>query len=561
VSKTTRLIRLFPSLTDVIFIMPLIFLFTHMGGAQRLLGDGDTGWHIRTGEWILQHRAVPITDIFSYTKAGEPWFAWEWLWDVAFAWLHRQGGMAAVILASLLVLCLTFVLLFRLVGRNCTNILIGFGVTLCAVAGSTMHWLARPHLFTLLFTVIFLALLERAREGRTRMLLFLPALTILWTNIHAGFIVGLSLIGCYAAGELALWLVEQDRVAAKAALLRSKPYLVTGLACGAATLVNPYFYHLHVYMFRFLRSSVHTRFINEYQGTNFQNLAAPWFEPIFLLGAVAVVWCLSRKRFAHAFMLAGWLHLGLFAVRNVPVYLLVAAPVVGAMLEDLLPRLRTASAARWIGRAVRGLERFTEEIAVMDRPARWHLVSAAVFLIVVSLFYAPSAPKQFRAEYDPKQYPAGALQVLRSGEFAKSVFTEDKWGGYLIYRLSPGLKVFVDSRFDLYGEQFTETYLDLLYAKYGWQGTFNKYGVDTVLLPIDTPLVGALKESSRWRPVYDDGVVIVFRTETALARAAAPEKTRASVARSGDGDVRDREITKTNPRGPRTTDSKRSEPI
>jgi len=561
VSQPTRLIRLFPSLTDVVFLMPIVFLFTRMGGAKRLLGDGDTGWHIRTGEWIMQHGSVPTTDIFSYTKAGQPWYAWEWLWDVAFAWLHRQGGMAAVVLASMLVLCITFALLFRLVRRSCPNVLIAFAATVCAIAGSTVHWLARPHLFTLLFTVMFLALLERAREGRTRILLFLPLLTILWTNIHGGFIVGLSLIGCYAAGELALWLVEQDREAAKAALLRSKPYLFTGLACGAATLVNPYTYHLHVHMFGFLRGSVHTRFISEYQSTNFQNLAAPWFEPMFLLGAVAVVWCLSRKRFAPAFMVAGWLHLGLFAVRNVPIYLLVAAPVVGAALYGILLNLRTVPAARWIGRAMRGIEQFTEEIAVIDRPARWHLISAAAFLLVVSLFYAPSAPKPFRAVYDPAKYPTGALQVLRGGEFARSVFTDDEWGDYLIYQLPPEQKVFVDGRFDLYGEKFTETYIDLLGAKYGWQETLNKYGVDTVLLPIDTPLVGALKESSRWRPVYDDGLAIVFRTEATLARATVPEKTRASVAGTGDGDIRDREITKTNPRGPRTTDSKRSEPI
>jgi hypothetical protein len=472
---------------------------------------------------------------------------------VVFAWLHRQGGMAAVVLASMLLLCVTFGFLFRLVCKSCPNILIAFAVTICAVGGSTMHWLARPHLFTLLFTVIFLALLERAREGKTRMLLFLPPLTILWTNIHGGFIVGLSLIGCYAAGELALWLAGHDRADFKAALAHSKPYLLTGLACGAATLVNPYTYHLHAHMFSFLRGSVHTRFISEYQGTNFQNLAAPWFEPMFLLGAVAIVWCLSRKRFAHAFMVAGWLHLGLFAVRNVPIYLLVAAPVVGAALYGLLLDLKTAPAAQWVGRAARGFERFTEEIAVMDRPARWHLVSAAAFLLVVSLFYTPSAPKSFRAVYDPAKYPSGALQVLRGGEFARSVFTDDEWGDYLIYHLSPKLKVFVDGRFDLYGEKFTETYIELLGAKYGWQETLNKYGVDTVL--------GALKESSRWHPIYDDGMAIVFRTEAALARAAAPEKTRASVARSGGGDIRDREITKTNPRGPRTTDSYRSEPI
>ena len=122
-------IRFLPSLTDVAFLMPLVFLFVRMNGAQRLLGDGDTGWHIRTGEWILQNGRVPTTDFYSFTKPGQPWYAWEWLWDVVFAWLHQQAGMAAVVLASILVLCLTFALLFREVRRTCPNVLIAFGAT------------------------------------------------------------------------------------------------------------------------------------------------------------------------------------------------------------------------------------------------------------------------------------------------------------------------------------------------------------------------------------------------------------------------------------------------
>jgi hypothetical protein len=555
-----RAIRIFPSLTDVAFIMPLVFLFGRLGGAQRLLGDGDTGWHIRTGEWILQNGAIPTTDIFSYTKAGQPWYAWEWLWDVAFAWLHRQGGMAAVVLASMLVLCVTFGLLFRLVRRNCPNIVIAFGATVCAIAASTMHWLARPHLFTLLFVVIFLSLLERAREGRTRMLLFLPPLTILWTNIHGGFIAGLSLIGCYAAGELTLWVVQQDRGAARAALRRSRPYVFTGLACAAATLVNPYTYQLHLHIYKYI-TAAHLKYISEFQPMFFRNELALWTESMAGLGVVAAGWCLYRRRFAHTFMVLGWLQLALFAARNLPIYMIVAAPIVATTVHELLLHLRSASMAPWIGRAVSSFERVTEELAVMDRPARWHLVSAAAFLLVVSLLNAPSASRLFRAEYDPAKYPADALQALRGGEFARSVFTDDEWGDYLIYKLHPATRVFIDGRSDFYGDQFIEEYRDVLFARYRWEETLEKSGVDTVLLPIDTPLVGALKESTRWRPVYDDGVAIVFRTETALARAATPEKPRASVARSGDGDVRDREITKTNPRGPKTTDSKRSEPI
>jgi hypothetical protein len=71
--------RLLPSLADVAFIVPLIFQFNQLGGAPALLADSDTCWHLRTGEWIMAHGQVPRQDIFSYTGAGKPWFAWEWL--------------------------------------------------------------------------------------------------------------------------------------------------------------------------------------------------------------------------------------------------------------------------------------------------------------------------------------------------------------------------------------------------------------------------------------------------------------------------------------------------
>ena len=93
------MLRFFPSLTDVAFLTPAIFLFSKLEGAKSLLGDGDTGWHVRTGEWILQNGRVPDKDIFSFTKPGEVWYAWEWLWDLGAAYLHQRGGMAAVVIA------------------------------------------------------------------------------------------------------------------------------------------------------------------------------------------------------------------------------------------------------------------------------------------------------------------------------------------------------------------------------------------------------------------------------------------------------------------------------
>ena len=106
-------IPLMPSLSDLAFLTPTLVLFWCTTGVGWLLTDSDTGWHIRTGEWILKNSRVPVTDIFSFTKAGQPWFAWEWLSDVLMAVVHAHFGLAGIVLLSLLLLCSTSAFVYR----------------------------------------------------------------------------------------------------------------------------------------------------------------------------------------------------------------------------------------------------------------------------------------------------------------------------------------------------------------------------------------------------------------------------------------------------------------
>ena len=175
--RHSLILKFLPSFTDFAFLMPIVFLFGRMSGLRDLLSDCDTGWHIRTGEWMLANHSVPSGDIFSFSKTGAPWFAWEWLSEVVFAWLYGRGGLQAVVLLAILLLSLTFALLYRLVRRK-SSPFVAIAVTMLAAAGSSIHWLARPHLFTLLFLVLFYAALEEVRDGRTH-LAGVPYLAIL----------------------------------------------------------------------------------------------------------------------------------------------------------------------------------------------------------------------------------------------------------------------------------------------------------------------------------------------------------------------------------------------
>ncbi|HXA06394.1 MAG TPA: hypothetical protein VNY30_16230 [Bryobacteraceae bacterium] len=531
--------RLLPSLTDAAFLMPIAFLFLRMGGATGMLGDGDTGWHVRTGEWILANGRVPHEDIFSYTRAGQPWFAWEWLWDVVFGWLHQRAGMEAVILASVAVVCLTSVLLFRLICRKCGNPLLAIALMVLVTGGTAIHWLARPHLFTMLFTVIFYSILERVKDGNVRLLWCLPALTLLWTNLHGGFFLGIAMLGAYAAGEMADALFTSDSSRRQPALRRSVPYLMTAAACFAVTFINPYFYHLHQHIIAFLGDGYQYRNIVEFQSFDFHNPVASYFEPMLILGLGAAAWNLYRRQFTYSILLAGWAHLALVVVRNLPIFMIVAAPLVAEMLQSLLAELPVKDLAAWIRRSAVKFQEYAEDFGATDSMARVHLTSVAGMGLLAALFYAPNAPVKCRAEYDAKRYPAKAVDVLRQAGSPEVIFTDDEWGGYLIYRLYPSNRVFIDGRSDFYGTPFNEKYQSVMNVRYDWEKSLGQYHVNTILLSPKAALAGTLKESRHWRPVYDDGVAIVFRATEDRDSGAA----QVSVA-TNDGKDRDRKITK-----------------
>ena len=509
-SKPSPILRLMPSMTDVAFLMPLILLFAGLQGVRTMLGDGDTGWHVRIGDWILAHGQVPHQDMFSFTKPGEPFFAWEWLWDVSFAWVHLHWGLGGVVLVSLVVISTASALLYRLVYRRCGNALVAIVLTSLADAGASLHWLARPHLITMLMMVIFLTILDRAREGRKPLLWLLPLLMIPWTNLHGGFFVGIILIGAYVGGELLRALVVRERAERIQAARAAMRYLLALVGCMAASLVNPYFYQLHIHIWGYLRDPFQMRYITEFQGTNFQHPAAMFLEVMLPLGIGAAVWYGRRKQFTEFLLLAGWGHLSLVIVRNVPIYMFAAAPIVALPVTEWLRALSLAPVAKWLRTASRTVEEIGAEIDSLERVWRVHLVSAAAVALVALGISSPLAGPKLKPEYDPQAYPAGALaQLTRPGQ---RTFTHDEWGDYLIYKLSPlGTKVFVDGRSDFYGAKFDLAYLDVMSVKYDWQQTLARYGVDTILLPVDTPLAGAVKESRRWRVVYDDGRAIVFR--------------------------------------------------
>ena len=550
-NRSQFVLKALPSLADLAFLMPIVFLFGRMDGVKTLLGDCDTGWHIRTGEWIIANGWIPSRDMFSFTKPGGQWFAWEWLWDVVFAWLNARGGLAAVVLVSIVLISITFAMLFRLVRRSC-NPVVAIAVTFVAAAASSIHWLARPHLFTLLFAVVFYGLLERVRSGNSKrlggvpVLAVLPVLTVLWTNLHGGFFVGIALVCGYAGGALAKTALAADAEGRRSGWFEAKRYLACAAACLGASFLNPYFYHLHVHIFKYLGDPFQSQHINEFLSLSFRHPIAIFFEIFLLLGSFAAYRGVRRGEYIGPALLLVWAHAGLLSVRNIPIFMIVAAPWVGSTLQEWLSESADLPVAGWARRVLAKFNGVAAEVAEIDDAPRWRLASVAGVALLAALLYAPAPPQAMRAEFDPKVYPAMALNAMKPTADSR-IFTGDEWGDYLIYRLYPRTKVFVDGRSDFYGADFEEKYVAALNVQHGWEQTLGRYGVDTILLPPSAPLAGALKESSRWRVAYDDGVALVFKP----APHAGGEEV--STAQTGGGKGRDREVTKTQAGDPTIT--------
>ena len=133
-----------PSLSDCLFLALLIWVFALGSGWTSLLADGDTGWRIRAGEYILDTRSVPAHDLFSFSKPNAPWFAWEWLADVIFAALHRAWGLKGVVVFAAVTLCAEATLLFRHMAWRGANVLVALIATLLATGASASRIISSP---------------------------------------------------------------------------------------------------------------------------------------------------------------------------------------------------------------------------------------------------------------------------------------------------------------------------------------------------------------------------------------------------------------------------------
>ncbi|HEY2661476.1 MAG TPA: hypothetical protein VGI79_17285 [Caulobacteraceae bacterium] len=447
----------------------------------RLLNDGDTYWHLTAGDWMLSHGQVPHTDPFSFTRAGAPWQAHEWLSEVVMALAFRLGGWAGVVTLYGLSLAALALLLTAGLRRYLSALSLGLTLAL-ALACVAPNLLARPHILILPIVVAWTAGLLKARAAGRAPPLVAAGLMLLWANLHGSFVFGFLLLGgfafeaLYGAQPAERWRTVRD-------------WGLFGLAGLAAAAITPQGPMGLAFPFK-LMGMTSLAGIDEWRPTDFSTLGP--FE--IALAATLFVGFSRGVKVApiRLVTLIGLLHMALQHGRHIMVVALVAALLLAAPFAEALgqetPQIRPARLCAWLA-----------------------LCALALVLIGARAALPLSRP-------DGPTTPGAALDYVPAALRAQPVLNDYGFGGYLIFR---GVRPYVDGRTDLYGDAFMHRYYRIVSPDPALlDQTLSHDAITWTILPPNQPLVALMDARPGWRRLYADRFAVVHVREDIAAQAA-----------------------------------------
>ncbi len=476
----------------------------------RTAVDFDYGWHLANGRHLGDGVLFGGIDVYSWTAAGAPWVAHEWLTEVGMATLHDWLGPTAVSLAVALIVAMAFGLVAvrlreRGFGRPTTLATIGLGF-----AGTLVSMGVRPQLLELLYLGATLLLVDAwwaGRIGRGRLWALAGAGALLWANTHGSFLLLPAILGMATAGAL----IGHER--------RWREMTMATVIAAAVPLLNPWGLALYGFAAQSLTSDITGRLVQEWRPPD---LLAPSFLPFTLalvLAGLGLVTALVRRTaeprprlFFDLLVAATVLALALRSGRHVMLFGIAAAPPLAAGWSTL-------------GARATSLLRRARPTLASDRPRRpidprgRDIVDAVVFVAVTAalvvgglLMVGPAA--QRRAT--DATYPTGLLAALDKAMAARPeahLFNEYTWGGWLI-AARPGLRVFIDGRSEVYGDGQLARYAEIAAGGTAGVATLHGLGVDLALVRADSRLVAAL-EATRWHRLGADAVGVLLASPVA----------------------------------------------
>ncbi|MFN8553845.1 MAG: hypothetical protein U0103_20415 [Candidatus Obscuribacterales bacterium] len=523
VSTTDRIFSwLLPNPGDILFILIISFLLFLR--PDFVFGDGSTGWHIATGDFVLHH-GVPHHDFLSYTFPGKDWVAYEWLSDTLFAGIVNLAGGNLMLLA-VCISCSIGALMIMLYSRcrnEGANFPLAFSLVVIGAIISAIHWLARPHIFTFFGVYFFSTLLEDFWSGKLsgrRLLLQLSLIAIIWVNVHPAFLLAFAITGIYWLSALASVCYCWKTEAFSGCMNRLKICSAALIVCLLATCLNPYGLKLYSYLVEYFKGGV-TEATSEFLSPVFHGALQPLcLEVLIALLLLGLGVSRARLSLPRLVLCVAFLHLSLSAVRNMPLFVLIVLPAISklssrlAIDEVILPAGSVpAEVFRRLGDKLRNLDKGFYENEVLCGK---HMVSLAIFicLVIASLNggnflgqklltsgWSEDDKPTLTVEYLRREFESHRLDVERG-------FNYDNWGGYLYYVLKK--PVAMDDRADFYGRPFYYKYTIVVLNQPGWKeqldGEFFKEtakagtNVQWLLMPRGSAINKSLSADPGWGP-------------------------------------------------------------
>ncbi len=460
--------------------------------------DLDIWWHIKVGDWIVEHRGFPHTGILSRVAANRPWAAYSWGYELllsrSYAWFGLVGvGMFGTLL-TVAVAYAVYWMVRRLSGS------FWFACLLATVTCATFLFSLMPRpvfLSMILYAVTLTLLLEAQRSGRANILYWLPLVFLIWANCHIQFVYGLFVVGLFMGVQWLQQLGAHFGVAPESVQPASLPARKLALifaACLLASCVGPYSYHLYFIVFSYANSKFPYTYIREFQALTFRAIT----HYVELLLAGAAFFALGRQKRIDLFKL---------------VLLTVASIVAFRTMRDswfLCIAAAACIADAWYGRP-RDAASPEEEVASAPPETLPEKAGLAVALALIMFLIAGNTDFNTRGLDDAmsSMFPVRAVNFLRKNPPAGPLYNTFDWGGFLTWYM-PDYPVAIDGRTDLYGDE-----LDMLFCEsergadsYISDPYLNEAGV--VLLQKEKPLAAVLGADQRFQKVYEDRLAVVF---------------------------------------------------
>lgn len=496
----------------------------------------DIFWHLEAGRYFLGGGPLAGEDPFSYTAQGEGhrWIEGHWLYQIVLALLYKIGGFNLLILFKAALICGAFFLLYRFAEGRRSPLLAPFvfGLAVLAVAE---RFIVRPETASYLFIAAFIIILEAyRRKPRVSLLAALVGLQLVWVNVQGLFALGLVLIGCYLAGELVRWQINLPYQWYAANPLKDRPFIMllgAGIICVLVCLLNPSGIHGALFPFEQFQMIQGDQNIFRLTIAEFDRPFSERFQPWsvatkFFVGLLAVSilsFLLNFKRWdlTRVLLFLLFLFLGLSARRNIAIFALVAAPLTVINFRQWAAALPLASGMRRTGeRLVAWRPVAAVLVALLLCSGIWLAASDQYFIKVVG-------STKFGMGLNSDPYPVAATDLIEEKGLQGPLYNELGFGGYLVHRLYPEHRIFIDGRNELYGKEFYQRYIDTLQYPDQWYDLAREYDFQLALLnvrsPIDDLLVKTLYGDPDWALIQHDGTSALFARQGGTNDAAIAE--------------------------------------